>query len=83
MPSMPLQVEATKQSMGISFLPTIVGENTTGIKRVPDTDTFKGRPAWIMRHPDLRRLERARVFTDFVAEAIFSHEKLLSGSTQI
>lgn len=82
MPSMPLQVEATKQGMGIALLPTIVGENTAGIIRVPNTDTFKGRPAWIMRHPDLRRLERARLFTDFVAEAIFSHEKLLSGLTE-
>jgi len=81
MPSMPLQVEATRQGMGMALLPTIVGENTPGIRRVPGTETYKGRPAWIMRHPDLRRLERAKVFTDFVAEAIFEHEKLLPENT--
>lgn len=78
-PSMSLQVEATKQGMGMSFLPTLVGEKATGLKRVPNSEILKGRPAWIMRHPDLRRLERARVFTDFVADAIFKHEKLLAG----
>lgn len=81
MPSMPLIVEATKQGMGMSLLPTIVGENVAGIKRVPDSSFVKGKPAWIMRHPDLRRLERARVFTDFVTEAIFNNEILREGKS--
>ena len=64
---------------GNVILPTVVGDNTAGIKRIPGTETYKGRPAWIMRYPDLRRLERVCVFTDFIAEAMFKKVKLLTG----
>ena len=79
MPSMSLQVEAACQGMGIALLPAIVGERHKQLKRVPNSGTYSGRPAWIMRHPDLRRLERARVFTDFITEEILKYETLLSG----
>jgi len=42
MPTMSLQVEATKQGMGMSFLPILVGEKTAGLKRVPNSEIIKG-----------------------------------------
>ncbi len=38
--------------------------------RVPGTGTHDTLAAWLLTHPDLRRMEGARVFAGMIAKAI-------------
>ena len=78
-PNMALQVEAARQKMGMAFLPCIVGDSDSVLERVPNSGTYDSRPAWLLTHPDLRTMERVRVFSKFLAEEIFAHEGFVSG----
>lgn len=82
MPSIPLQAEAARQGLGMTFLPCIVGDSDPVLTRVPNSGTYDGRPAWLLTHPDLRTMERVRVFSKFLAEEIIAREKFVSGISQ-
>ncbi len=80
MPTITLQAEAARQGMGMAFLPCITGDNDPSLQRVPESGLYDGRPAWLLTHPDLRRMERVRVFSKFLAEEILKQEAFVSGT---
>ena len=79
MPTITLQAEAARQGMGMAFLPCIVGDGDLSLQRVPKSGLYDGRPAWLLTHPDLRRMERVRVFSKFLAQQILKQEAFVSG----
>ncbi|MEM8796141.1 MAG: LysR family transcriptional regulator [Pseudomonadota bacterium] len=79
LPTLPLQSAAARNSMGMAFLPCIVGDSDPLLVRVPNSGLHDGRPAWLLTHPDLRHMERVRVFSKFLAEAIVAESALVSG----
>ena len=79
MPTMPTQTEAAKQGLGLAFLPCIVGDPEPELDRVPGTSTYDGRKGWILYHPDLKRMERVRVFAKFLADEIAKQAKFVGG----
>lgn len=82
MPSLSLQAQAAREGMGMVFLPCILGDSDPLLERVPNSGTYDGRPAWLLTHPDLRSMERVRVFSKFLAEEIFKREAFVSGELE-
>ncbi len=78
-PSLHLQAEAAAQGLGMASLPVMMGDNNPRLARVPDAGVQDGRPAWLLTHPDLRRMERVRVFAKFLAEAIVAKSDFIGG----
>ena len=58
---------ATRAGLGMSVLPCYLGENDAQLSRVGGTIPSMATDLWILTHPDLRRTERARIFSDYVA----------------
>jgi DNA-binding transcriptional LysR family regulator len=80
LPGLELQAEAARQGHGIALLPCIMGDRDPLLVRVPGTGTYETLPAWLLTHPDLRRMERVRVFARFLAKAIGDESGFLDGS---
>lgn len=82
LPSLHLQAEAACQGLGMASLPALMGDANPRLRRVPGAGLQSGRPAWLLTHPDLRRMERVRVFAKFLAEAIFERSDAIGGETR-
>ncbi len=78
-PSLHLQAEAAAQGLGMASLPIMMGDSNPRLVRVPDAGVQSSRPAWLLTHPDLRRMERVRVFAKFLAEAIVAKADFVGG----
>ena len=73
------QLNAAKEGMGIASLGCFLADRDSGLVRVPPATPKKGRPAWVLTHPDLITTERVRVCVRFLVEAIFKHETQIAG----
>jgi DNA-binding transcriptional LysR family regulator len=74
-----IQLEATKQGMGLGMLPCFLGDCEPSLVRVPDAQPQQLFDLWVLSHEDLRATARMRVFRDFIAEAIIRQKDLLEG----
>jgi DNA-binding transcriptional LysR family regulator len=74
-----IQLEATKQGMGLGMLPCFLGDCEPSLVRVPGAEPLRLFELWVLSHEDLRASARMRVFRDFVAEAIVGKKDLLEG----
>lgn len=79
LPTLTIQAEAARREMGMVLLPCLMGDRDAVLVRVPGSELFDGRSGWILTHPDLRRMERVRVFAKFLADAVQSEAKLVGG----
>ncbi len=79
LPGLELQAEAARQGRGIGLLPCIMGDQDPELRRVNADFTQPTLPAWLLQHPDLRRLERVRVFADFIFKEITRLRDKVSG----
>lgn len=80
LPGLELQAEAARQGHGMALLPCIMGDRDPSLARVPGSGTYDTLPAWLLTHPDLRRMERVRVFARFVAKAVSDESDFVGGS---
>ena len=74
-----IQLEATKQGMGLGMLPCFLGDCEGSLVRVPGAEPQLLFDLWVLSHEDLRATARMRVFRDFIAEAIIRKKDLLEG----
>jgi DNA-binding transcriptional LysR family regulator len=74
-----LQAEAARQSLGMALLPCIMGDADAALVRMPNSATYDTLPAWLLTHPDLRRMERVRVFAQFLHGAIAKRQRFVGG----
>lgn len=81
LPSLLLQLEATKSGMGISMLPCFIGDPEPNLQRLPSIKEKPQYGLWLLMHTDVRTTTRLRVFTKFIADAILSHRNLFEGSS--
>ncbi|SHG83628.1 LysR family transcriptional regulator [Marivita hallyeonensis] len=79
LPGLELQAEAVRQGRGIGLLPCIMGDQDQKMKRMDADFTQPTLPAWLLQHQDLRRLERVRVFADFIFRRITTLKDKVSG----
>lgn len=81
LPNLMLQAEAARQALGMALLPCIMGDRDPALARVPGSATYETIPAWLLTHPDLRRMERVRVFAGLLAKAIEGERDFVSGQS--
>jgi DNA-binding transcriptional LysR family regulator len=74
-----IQLEATKQSMGIGMLPCFLGDREEALVRVPGAEPRPLFQIWVLSHEDLRGTARMRAFRGFIADAILRERDLLEG----
>jgi DNA-binding transcriptional LysR family regulator len=74
-----IQLEATKQSMGIGMLPCFLGDREEALVRVPGAEPRPLFQIWVLSHEDLRGAARMRAFRGFIADAILRERDLLEG----
>lgn len=79
LPSLHQQAAAASHGFGMASLPLMMGDANPRLERVPGAGLQSGRPAWLLTHPDLRRLERVRVFAKFLAEGIVARADEFGG----
>ena len=77
-----IQLEATKQGMGLGMLPCFLGDCEESLVRVPGAEPQLLFELWVLSHEDLRATARMRVFRDFIAAAIIGKKDLLEGRQQ-
>lgn len=80
MPSLHQQAAAAAHGFGMVSLPVLMGDANPKLERVPGAGLQSGRPAWLLTHPDLRRMERVRVFAKFLAEALVAQADAIGGT---
>jgi DNA-binding transcriptional LysR family regulator len=64
-----------KAGMGVGRMPCILASADTDLVAVPGLDATPYSDVWVLTHPDLRQVERIRVFMRFIAEAISKHAR--------
>ncbi|GFE65118.1 LysR family transcriptional regulator [Litoreibacter roseus] len=80
MPDLNLHARAAVAGFGMASLPCMMGDVMDGIIRVPGATSTNSYPGWLLTHPDLRRMERVRVFAKFLAEQIVARSDFIGGS---
>jgi len=78
-PTINLQIKAAEIGLGMAFLPCLLGDSHKSLRRIPQSQLYDGRPAWLLTHADLRRLERVRIFSDFLYKLIQSKRAAIGG----
>ena len=70
----------TRAGLGLAALPCYMADPDPGLVRAtskPVTDKSLG--LWILTHPDVKRVERVRVFTEFIAKTVLADRDLFEG----
>jgi len=69
-----------RAGMGAAVLPCYMADPDPGLRRVIEKPMTENAPdLWILSHPDVRRVARIRVFTEFIAQAILADRDLFEG----
>lgn len=63
-----VQAKMCMQGVGISVLPTALGDSLVGLERLDLGEQPPGRDMWVGYHRDLRRLARLRALLDLVID---------------
>lgn len=74
-----LQVKAAELGLGMAFLPCLIGDSHDTLTRVPNSGRYDGRPAWLLTHADLRRMERVRIVSNFLYTLVQSKRAAIAG----
>ena len=74
-----MQVEAARAGMGLAALPCFIGDQVSGLTRVPGCQPYSDYDIWLLSHPDLRDAARLRTFRAFVVGLFDKKHDLLIG----
>ena len=72
-------LEALRQGLGISVLPSFVGDSEPLLARVPGTSLGPHGTLWVLTQGEMRKTRRVRLFTEFIANRLRAHAPLLAG----
>jgi len=64
---------AVEAGLGAGMLLCLLADARPGLVRLADPDPALDTDVWILTHPDLRRVNRIRVFTAFLFDAMSRH----------
>lgn len=77
--SLDLMARATTEGLGIAMLPTYVGDQTGGLRRLKEPDLRYVADLWLLCHPDLRDNARFRAMRQAISNAFATHHSLFTG----
>ncbi len=72
---------AVKEGLGTSLMPCIIGESDNELMRIKTLPFTPYRDVWVLTHPDLKNVERVRIFMKYVNAALEEDRKLFTGAT--
>lgn len=72
-------LEALRQGMGISVLPSFVGDAEPLLIRVPGTGLGPHGTLWVLTQGETRKTRRVRLFTEFISNRLRAHAAALAG----
>jgi DNA-binding transcriptional LysR family regulator len=72
-------LEAMRLGLGISALPSFVGDSEPLLVRVPGTPLGPHGTLWVLAHGETRKTKRVRMFTEFISERLRAHASVLGG----
>jgi DNA-binding transcriptional LysR family regulator len=68
--------QAVEAGLGAGMLLCLLADARPGLVRLAEPDPALDTAVWILTHPDLRRVNRIRVFTAWLADALAGHPAL-------
>ncbi|MFT7625870.1 MAG: DNA-binding transcriptional LysR family regulator, partial [Myxococcota bacterium] len=80
--TMELMVQAAQAGLGLTMLPTYVGDQQPSLQRLAQPDLRHVADLWILSHPDLRENARFRATRARVQETLRMHRPLFTGEEQ-
>jgi DNA-binding transcriptional LysR family regulator len=78
-PSLEVAAQAALQGLGIAMLPTYVGDQEPGLRRLTRPDLRHLGDIWMLHHPDLRANARVRATRQVVRRAFEDAADLFAG----
>ena len=72
-------IEALRQGLGMSALPSFVGDAEPLLIRVPGTGLGPHGTLWVLTQGETRKTRRVRLFTEFISNRLRAHAGLLAG----
>jgi DNA-binding transcriptional LysR family regulator len=73
------QIAAVRQGIGITTLPSFVGDTDPLLERVPGTNLHLYGPIWVLTQGETRKTKRVRLLTEFVSRRLAAYAPLLAG----
>lgn len=67
---------AVEAGMGAGMLLCLLADSRSGLVRLAEAPASLDTEVWVLTHPDLRRVNRIRVFTAFLADQLSRHPAL-------
>ena len=74
-----LQHHAVRKSLGLGYLPCIIGDTDPDLVRIADVEPRPARDIWVLTHEDLRSTARMRAFRDAMVDAVRERSGALAG----
>ncbi len=69
-----------RYGLGVVVLPCYMADLDPGLRRIISEPMTENAPdLWVLSHPDVRRVARVRLFTDFIAKVIQADRDLFEG----
>lgn len=72
-------LEAMRLGLGISALPSFVGDAEPLLVRVPGTSLGPHGTLWVLTQGETRKTKRVRLFTEFISERLRGYAGVLAG----
>lgn len=76
-------IEALRQGLGISALPSFVGDAEPLLVRVPGTGLGPHGTLWVLTQGETRKTKRVRLFTEFISNRLRAYAGILAGDKSI
>ncbi|MEO1037031.1 MAG: LysR family transcriptional regulator, partial [Pseudomonadota bacterium] len=72
--------QALRRGYGIGRAACFMADSEPGLVRLPDAPLVAAETLWVLSHPDLAKIERARVAIRFFADALKAKQGLIQGT---
>lgn len=77
------QLDAVKCGAGIGILMCFLADQDPDVRRIDTTlPALAALDAWVLAHPDMRKVERVRAFMQFVTDCFEKNKELVQGRRQ-
>src|SRR6202000_2597512 len=73
------QIAAVRQGLGMTTLPSFMGDADPLLARVPGADLHMYGTVWVLTQGETRKTKRVRLFTEFVSSRLPASAPLLPG----